>query len=390
MSWPTVPIAFIKANIPNALVGGPFGSDLTTRDYVAEGVPVIRGQNLAPGRVFNEDEFVYVSVEKATLLRANTAGRGDLIFTQRGTLGQVGLIPMTSRFERYVVSQSQMKLTVDPLKADARFVYHYFSLPEVVEQIKARTITSGVPHINLGTLKEFRIPLPPIDTQVRIAKIASTYDDLIENNQRRIRLLEEAARRLYRGWFVALRFPGHERVKRHDGVPLGWERATLGEALQLQRGFDLPSGERKDGEVPIVASTGVTGYHNEPRVQGPGVVTGRSGTLGAVHFVHEDFWPLNTSLWVKEFRRVTPVIAYFLLSELELGQFNSGASVPTLDRKAIHPLSVLIPALSIQQAFDRVAGTLFGQIRVLQRAAAAAGKARDALLPRLMSGALPV
>lgn len=164
----------------------------------------------------------------------------------------------------------------------------------------------------------------------------------------------------------------------------------MGDALQLQRGFDLPSAERKDGDIPIVASTGITGYHNEPRVQGPGVVTGRSGTLGAVHFVHEDFWPLNTSLWVKEFRQVTPLIAYFLLSELDLGQLNSGASVPTLDRKAVHPLPVLIPSPAVQQAFDRVAAPLMDQARLLQRAAGVARRARDALLPRLMSGALAV
>jgi type I restriction enzyme S subunit len=239
-------------------------------------------------------------------------------------------------------------------------------------------------------LKEFRIPLPPINTQMRIAKIASAYDDLIENNQRRITLLEEAARRLYREWFVALRFPGHERVRVLNGMPHGWKSGALGDALQLQRGFDLPSGQRRKGKVPVIASTGVTGYHHEHRVQGPGVVTGRSGTLGAVHFVHEDFWPLNTSLWVKEFRLVTPLIAYFLLSELGLGQFNSGASVPTLDRKTVHLLPVLIPSPLVQQTFDRVAAALFDQTRLLLSAASAARQARDALLPRLMSGALAV
>jgi type I restriction enzyme S subunit len=242
----------------------------------------------------------------------------------------------------------------------------------------------------LGILKAFEIPLPPVETQRRIAEIASAYDELIENNQRRIKMLEEAARRLYREWFVALRFPGHERVKVVDGVPQGWEQATLGDALQLQRGFDLPSGERKDGNVPIIASNGVTGYHHEARVKAPGVVTGRSGTLGAVHFVQEDFWPLNTSLWVKEFRRVTPLTAYFMLTELGLGQFNSGASVPTLDRKAVHPLPVLLAPQAIQQMFDQIALPSFSQIKVLQAATGSAKQARDALLPRLMSGALAV
>ena len=248
----------------------------------------------------------------------------------------------------------------------------------------------AVPGVNRNVLHRLSVLVPSYDVQVRIVANLSTYDHLIENNQRRIKLLEEAARRLYREWFVALHFPGHEQVKVVDGMPQGWVQATLGDAMQLQRGFDLPSGARKEGAVPIIASTGVTGFHDEARVSGPGVVTGRSGTLGAVHFVHEDFWPLNTSLWVREFRLVTPLVAYFMLLELGLSQFNSGASVPTLDRKAVHPMPAMIPSKPVQTAFEEVAGPMFSQIRVLNQAASKAKQARDALLPHLMSGALAV
>lgn len=218
----------------------------------------------------------------------------------------------------------------------------------------------------------------------------SAYDDLNATNQRRIALLEQAARLLYREWFVQLRFPGHESVPMRDDLPEGWRHGTLDQALFLQRGFDLPNGDRVPGDVPVYASTGINGFHNEARVRGPGVVTGRSGTLGQVHYVAEEYWPLNTALWVKEFREVSPLLAHFMLSELNLAQFNSGASVPTLDRKTAHQAPVLIPPAAVVEQFDQMAQPMFDQIQTLRSHVATTAKARDLLLPKLMSGQLEV
>jgi type I restriction enzyme S subunit len=139
--------------------------------------------------VFHDDDFVFVREEKADQLVPNTAYPGDLVFTQRGTLGQVGLIPNEARFSRYIVSQSQMKLTVDPEKADPRFVFYYFRHPNTVQAIKNRASSSGVPHINLGVLRHLELPLPSPDTQKEVVRILATYDDLVENNRRRRRYL---------------------------------------------------------------------------------------------------------------------------------------------------------------------------------------------------------
>ena len=343
MKWPQVTIEGIRATTRHSLVGGPFGSDLTTRDYVQEGVPVIRGANLPDDCAFRDDDFVFVRQEKADALIANNAHPGDVVFTQRGTLGQVGLIPTESRFPRYLVSQSQMKLTVDPAQADARFVFYFFRHPRTVQSIKNRAITSGVPHINLGILREFKLPLPPLDTQREIVATLSAYDELMENNRRRMGLLEEAARLPYREWFVLLRFPGHEHTRITHGIPEGWERVPFEDALVLQRGFDLPEREWQEGDFPICGSTGIIGHHKEAKVKGPGVFTGRSGSLGVVNYVEYDYWPHNTALWVREFKKVTPLFALFLLREINLEQYNGGVSVPTLDRKAVHRVPVLIP-----------------------------------------------
>ena len=184
MRWNAVKLDHIKSPERYSLVGGPFGSELTMRDYTNEGVPVIRGNNLPDDRSFHDDDFAFVSEEKAGKLAPNTAYPGDVVFTQRGTLGQVGLIPPYARFSRYIISQSQMKLTVDRQRADPRFVYYFFRLPTTIQRIKNHALSSGVPHINLGILKSIDVPLPSLDLQKRTADVLSGYDDLIENNGR--------------------------------------------------------------------------------------------------------------------------------------------------------------------------------------------------------------
>lgn len=166
-------------------------------------------------------------------------------------------------------------------------------------------------------------------------------------------------------------------------MPEGWERTAFEKALVLQRGFDFPIQTREDGNVPVYGSTGTNGFHNKAKVQGPGVVTGRSGTLGEVHYEPRDFWPLNTALWVKEFKRVTPLFALFLLCEMDLKQYNGGVSVPRLDRKAVHRVEILLP-LKMITVFDEFASLIFVQIENLGAQNEKLRAARDLRLPRLM------
>lgn len=249
---------------------------------------------------------------------------------------------------------------------------------------------AAVPGVDRNVLHEIKVQAPSLVLQARITEILSTYDSLIETNLRRMALLEQSARILFREWFVRLRFPGYEHTSIVDGVPRGWERAPLEAALTLQRGFDLPTQDRKEGTVPIYGSTGILGYHDSAKALAPGVVTGRSGTLGEVQYVSEDYWPLNTALWVKEFKRVPPLFALFLLREMDLKQFNGGASVPTLDRKSVHRVEVLIPPAPMLREFDSFASGAFTQINNLKSQNKKLCDARDMLLPRFMNGAIAV
>lgn len=188
-SWPVVRIVDIA--VSRGLVGGPFGSNLGGKDYVTDGVPVIRGGNLASGLKFKNEDFVFVSREKVDRdLSRNLAEPGDVVFTQRGTLGQVGIVPK-GPYDKYVISQSQMRLRVDPAIALPEYVYYCARSPKVVKEIHDRAITTGVPHINLGILGSLEISLPPLAVQEGIVSMLSALDAKIASNERLSRTVRE-------------------------------------------------------------------------------------------------------------------------------------------------------------------------------------------------------
>lgn len=141
-----------------------------------------------------------------------------------------------------------------------------------------------------------------------------------------------------------------------------WKTLKLVEVATLQRGFDLPSRKRINGNYPIIAASGYTEMHNEYKVKGPGVITGRSGTLGKVFYEKKDFWPLNTSLWVKSFNGNNPLFIYYFLQTLNFLEFNSGTSVPTLNRNDVHSLEVEIPPIQEQKAIASILSALDDKI----------------------------
>ncbi|MCK9398155.1 MAG: restriction endonuclease subunit S [Methylobacter sp.] len=145
-----------------------------------------------------------------------------------------------------------------------------------------------------------------------------------------------------------------------------WKNCTLGDVLTLQRGMDLPIQDRKSGHVPIVASNGIVGYHNVAPVKGPGVLIGRSGSIGGGQYIKEDFWPLNTTLWVKDFKGNNPRFCYFLLRSIDFSSLNAGSGVPTLNRNHLHPMSLACPPIEEQSRISEMLGSLDDRIALLR------------------------
>jgi type I restriction enzyme S subunit len=181
VGWDVCDIAHLAAPQRYSVTSGPFGSKLGRKDYVASGVPVIRGANLAVGGGFRDAGFVYVSEGKADELVSCIARPGDIVVTQRGTLGQVGLIPASARHARYVLSQSQMKVTVDDEQASHHYLYAVLRSPEAAERIQNMAMSAGVPHINLTMLRNFSMVLPARPLQAQFEALVSPMLDLAES-----------------------------------------------------------------------------------------------------------------------------------------------------------------------------------------------------------------
>lgn len=162
VKWPVIKLSELASNEKYAIVGGPFGSNLVSTDYVDSGVPVVRGINLPKDRRFSCENLAFVTDAKADNLKSNIAKAGDLVFTQRGTLGQVGIVPSDTNYDRFVISQSQMKMTVNNKKANPIYLYYYFRLNSTVTYIENHALQSGVPHINLGILKKLEVICPSV------------------------------------------------------------------------------------------------------------------------------------------------------------------------------------------------------------------------------------
>ncbi len=385
--WKESTLGELVDNADSFIQTGPFGSQLHAHDYKSEGVPVVMPQQLSDNRI-ELDGIARISEEDRDRLSRHIMEEGDIVFSRRGDVTRRAII--TSQEAGYLCGTGCLLIRLKHPQIDNRFLSLFFSLPQFKDYIVQRAVGATMPNLNTGILERIPLVLPIIKTQRRIVDILSAYDDLIENNRRRMALLEESARLLYQEWFVRLRFPGHEHVRIVNGLPEGWERCELEQCLMLQRGFDLPVQNRRDGLVPIYGSTGIVGLHTNAKVAGPGLVTGRSGSLGEVSYIAVDFWPLNTSLWVKEFRKVSPLFALYLLRYMDLKQYNGGASVPTLDRKAVHRVDVTVPSRKWVSAFDEFASPLFRQIGNFELQNQKLRAARDLLLPRLMSGEVVV
>lgn len=275
---------------------------------------------------------------------------------------------------------------VDPERVDIKWFFYRLCLVD----INGMNSGGAIPSTRREDFYAVRIRLPDQNTQRRVVATLSAYDDLIENNRRRIALLEEAARMLYREWFVHFRFPGHEHVKIIDGIPEGWARKTLGDILTLKRGYDLPEAKRVAGSIPIISSSGITGFHNQSKSVGPGVVTGRYGTLGEVYYVGGEYWPLNTALYVDDFKSTHPTMAFYFLKFLLKGITTEKAAVPGLDRNVLHARTVTWPVRKLQSHFVEVVSDFQGHLRVLEAMNQKLAEARDLLLPRLMNGEIAV
>jgi type I restriction enzyme S subunit len=423
--WKRVAIDQLKASIPNAIAMGPFGSRIKTENFVEVGVPVIRGSNLNALRLLDQD-FVYLTEAKADELKAANARPGDIVITHRGTLGQVGIISSNARYPRYVVSQSQMKLTLDVGKADPLFIFYFLRSPEGQHQLLANTSQVGVPAIAQPTsaLKAIEVPLPPtLDEQRNVAYILGTLDDKIELNRRMCETLEASARAIFKSWFVnfdpvrakasgeppesicrrlgltpdllAL-FPDRLVDSELGEIPEGWEVRALGDSIDIFDSKRIPLSsrerEKRKGPYPYYGAASVMDYIDDFLFDDIYVLMGEDGSVvnadgtPVLQYVWGKFWVNNHAHVLRARPPISNEQLLLLLRRTNIASLVTGAVQAKLSQANLRRIEFVHAPDLINESFGRLARPVFDLIRSRTEESRLLADARDALLPQLISG----
>ena len=378
MMWEIAKLGDISKNIQT----GPFGSQLHQSDYSECGIPVVMPKDLVGGKI-SEESIARVDKTHVERLCRHKIEVGDILYSRRGDVGRCAHV--TKKEEGWLCGTGCLRVTIDSEKADSRFVFFQLQHPDTVGWVEKHAVGATMLNLNTTILSSVPIRLPALEIQKRIADILSAYDDLIENNQRQIKLLEEAAQRLYKEWFVDLRFPGHENTKIADGVPEGWSRGLLKELISVNYGKDHKKAP-DDGNIPVYGSGGLMRKCNKSLFSGEAVLIPRKGSLNNIMYVDETFWTVDTMFYATMKQPHTAIFVYFFVKSFDMYSMNIGAAVPSMTTKILDAMNVLIPKDEILGKFDKQAKVCFDKIKTLQRQNEQLRKARDLFLPKLMSG----
>lgn len=324
------------------------------------------------------------------LLAKRKPQKGDILYSVVGSFGIPVLIKENVKFtfQRHIAI-----LRPNPHIVEPAYMYYSMLSKAFFLQADAAAIGAAQRTISLSSLQNLTINLPDLPTQRRIASILSAYDDLIENNRRQIKLLEEAAQRLYREWFVELRFPGHEGVKVMDGVPEGWKIETVGSLLRkIPRTKQiLTSDYQVSGNIPIVDQSRdfIAGYTNDTdacvKPQDAIIVFGdHTRILKYITFPFAKGAD-GTQLIVSNSDCMPQSLFYFSIIHIDLTNYHYARHF-----KYLKESTILVPTKSIANAYDNIVHPIMKRIQVLRDSCVKAKEARDRLLPILMNREMEV
>ena len=367
------------------------------------------------GELFGNDRIGAIDMELVPMsdkeIETMLVDSGDLLFARQSLVlsgaGKCSLVTNLSEpttFESHII-----RVRLDKTRANPGFYFYYFKSPiSGIKSIVSQGVQAGIRGNDLKTLS---VHLPPLDVQNRILNVLIKYDDLIENNRRRIQLLEDAARLLYREWFIYLRFPGHEHVKIVDGVPEGWKSTTMDNVCEyINRGISPTYDD--DGEYLVINQKCIRNkllnldlarkqskvYKEEKAVQLGDILINSTGTgtLGRVAqaWVNYEKTTIDSHVTIVRPNQDIPYLwlGYTLMSlEKVLEDMGEGATnQKELNRARIREIAVILPPKQMMEDFHSFVSPLVSQIQMLMQQNKKLTEARDLLLPRLMSGEISV
>ena len=397
MSWPEVDF--------ESLFAAPSRNGVyKSKDHHGSGVPIVNmGELVAFNRIGNQPMSL-IRMSDAEMDKSGLID-GDLLFGRRSLVeegaGKCSIVykpagPLT--FESSII-----RVRLDRAIADPEFFFNYFRSPIGRSRIRAIVGGAAVKGIRGSDLKLIKVHVPPIDEQIAIRQVVALYDDLITTNQRRIALLEDAARRLYREWFVHLRFPGHESVPVKDGVPEGWAKLPLGDVAEITMGQSPESKYYNTDGDGLPFHQGVSDFGHRfvkhetytkqaTRIAEAGdILCSVRAPVGRLNFTRDKI-AIGRGLSAMRSRTGHQSLLFYQLDALfvEEDMIGGGAIFASVGKKELFGQLILQPSTSIATTFNRLVSDLDLQIENLDSQNQELAKARDLLLPKLMSGQLDV
>ena len=405
MKWKTAILSDISTNIQT----GPFGSQLHQSDYSIEGTPVVMPKDLVNGHI-SEATIARISDAHIERLNRHKIEIGDILYSRRGDVGRCAFA--TEKEAGWLCGTGCLRVSTDVSKANPKFVFYQLQKPDTIGWVEKHAVGATMLNLNTAILSRVPIEIPSLNTQNRIVDILSAYDNLIENNQKQIKLLEEAAQRLYKEWFVDLRFPRHETTPVVDGVPEGWELCRLEDVIEFNPKIPL-SKERLKQSVPMSALStssmtldteefAATFSNSGSKFQNGDTLLARitpcleNGKTAFVAGIENDEGAVgSTEFIVMRSKGINPYMVYLLARD---GSFRQSAinSMTGSDGRQraqadkLKALPYLKPTDQIMRLFARYVEPMFIQIQKKNEQNVRLRQARDRLLPKLMSGEMEV
>ncbi len=373
------------------------GSGATPRGgstvYISEGTSFIRSQNVY-NLQFSYDGLVYINDEAAEKLKGVTLEKDDVLINITGdSIARSCIIP-----DNLLPARVNQHVCIIRPKQDilnSRFLNYYLVTPYMQAYMLGLCVGKGTSRnaMTKEMVANFEVPCPNINKQKMIVRVLSAYDDLIENNRKQIKLLEEAAQRLYKEWFVDLHFPGYEDTKIMDGVPEGWYKSVVSDIAEFKRGKTITQEYAVLGTVPVIGGgLEPAYYHNSSNTETPVITVSASGAnAGFVRLYNTKVYASDCSFLDNRSTKHLYFVYSFLKKNMKvLASLQKGSAQPHVYAKDLNALKIIIPKEELLSRYTRVAEKYFSKIAILEKSIIDLEEARNRLLPKLMNGEIEV
>ena len=404
MKWEKVKLG----DIATCIQPGPFGSQLHNSDYSKEGTPIIMPKDIVGGAIVHSG-LLKVSEEHVKRLSRHQVYEGNLMVARKGDVRKCAYI--TANENGWMTGSDCLKVVLDESKCYPKFIYYQLRSEHIGRWLEKVSIGATMPSLNTGLLSGIEMVLPPIEIQKQIAGILSVYDDLIENNQKQIKLLEEAAQRLYKEWFVDLRFPGHENTKIVDGVPEEWNICPFSSKVDIMSG-GTPKTSISDyynGRIPFYTPKDSDGaffaYKTQINITEGGlkncnsrlyppktvIITAR-GTVGKTTILAVPMAMNQSCYALKMKENDAPYYLFFALNnEIKaLQTMANGGVFNTIIGKTFDSINIQIPKDPLIYGFEKTVRPFMEQIKNKLQANSKLVEARNRLLLKMKNAEVEV